>query len=114
MEGNAPLVLEWYLREHRQGRKKKMPDGLEAAARKEGWEAADEASGASAEDAPPQLQPPIVPADREAVLVMLTARIGLQQPNGVHTQPLADGASAAQRSAYEHSHVTNPETDQVS
>ena len=44
---------------------------------------------------------------------MLTERIGGEQPNGVHSKAQKPGATAAQRAAYEASHVENEETGQI-
>ena len=49
----------------------------------------------------PPPQPPIVEPDRAVLLKMLTAAIGSEQPNGIHTRELKADATEAQRRAYE-------------
>ena len=75
-DGNAPLILAYLQGEHRRGRKLTIPDDLQAAA--------DAEMGAEAEPeqeaAPPPPQPPIEPVDRPALIAMLIAPIGSEQP----------------------------------
>ena len=115
-DGNADLVEAWYKAQWEEGRTIKAPEGLSAAAA-EAREAAgiedEEADGDEAAARAPPQQPPIHRADMVVLLAMLTARIGGEVPNGIHTKPLKPGASTAQREEYERSHVTNPETGQV-
>ena len=109
-DGHAGMVLE-YLKKA----KLTLPAGLEVAAQAAAEEAGideQEESGADPAALPP-VQPPILPVDRAAVVMFLILAIGGEKPNGVHARPLKSGASEAQRLAYERSHVTNPDTQQV-
>eukprot|EP00966_Prymnesium_polylepis_P072904 1693029-Prymnesium_polylepis.1 len=107
-DGNAPLILAYLQEQHRRGRKLTIPDDLQAAADAEmGAEAEPEP-----EPAPPPPQPPIEPVDRPALIALLIAPIGSEQPNGIRTRALRPDATAAQRKAYDATRVTNDETGQ--
>lgn len=109
-DGHALLVLAYLQEQHRKGRKLVIPEGLQEAAKAQ----AEEEGEALPEAAPPpQPQPPIEPPDRAALLLMLAAPVGAEQPNGMTVRALKPGASDAQRHAYEASHVTNLETGQT-
>ena len=116
---NPSLVWNYVQGVRRLGRSLKInqpnDEQLEAAARAEAGEAggggaaAAAAAAAAAVRAP---QPPIEAVDRAVLLKLLTAPVGAEQPNGLHSKALKLGASAAQRAAYEAAHVENDETGQ--
>ena len=118
-DGNADLVEGWYKEQWAAGRTIKAPAGLSeaaATARAEaglGSEEGEDSDASLQPPPPPPLQPPIHPIDMAVLLALLTAPIGSEKPNGIHSKPLKPGSSAAQREAYEHPHVTNLETGQV-
>ena len=116
-DGNADLIEVWYKAQWAAGRTIKPPIGLgeaAAAARAEAGIADDEdGEGEATPRPPPPLQPDIGNFDMVALLALLTACIGGEKPNGVHSKQLRPGASRVQREAYDRSHVTNPETGQV-
>ena len=113
-DGHAPLVLAYLLAEHRKGRHLTISDALRQAAEEEaGEEMEEEGAMAGEEERPAPPQPPIVLPDMAALRQMLTAPIGSEVPNGIHSKPLKPGASEAQRKAYEATHVTNEATGQT-
>eukprot|EP00964_Phaeocystis_antarctica_P120370 scaffold84121_cov105-Phaeocystis_antarctica.AAC.4 len=119
-DGNG-LLVHRYLQAHTS---LKRPEALDAAVQAElaelgeaGGEAGEvggnDGGDGAGSSAPPQRQPDVEPADRAAVLAMLTAPIGSEVPNLRSAKVLKPDASTKQRQAYQAMHVTNPCTNQV-
>jgi hypothetical protein len=71
-------------------------------------------SGNSGDDPAPPEQPAILPVNMAVLLLLLTAPLGAETPNGTGLgAQLKQGASAAQRRAYEATRIENPETGQM-
>ena len=116
-DGNADFLEGWYKEQWAAGRTIMAPAGLSEAAATARADAGLESEEGEDSDAsvrpPPPPQPPIHTIDMAVLLALLTASIGSEKPNGIHSKSLKPGSSTAQREAYERSHVTNPETGQV-
>ena len=112
-DGNAILVYN-YLQEHPA---LKLPEGLLECVAAEKADAgvvdSDDDEAAPEASSPPPTQPQIALCDMAAVLSLLTSRIGSEAENKKINKPLAAGTSAAQRKAYEATHVLNPATGQM-
>jgi hypothetical protein len=117
-DGNA-LLVHRYLQANPT---LKRPDGLDAAVQAAGEASSGEGggssevggSGNSGDDPAPPEQPAILPVNMAVLLLLLTAPLGAETPNGTGLgAQLKQGASAAQRRAYEATRIENPETGQM-
>ena len=115
-DGNATLVHNYLLANPTL----KRPDGLDEAVAAEGGAVGvgggEEGSSNNnrGEAAMPPRQPAILQVNMEASLSLLTAQIGAETPNGTSFGAhLKEGASTAQRKAFEATRIKHPETGEL-